>query len=423
MRGPIRKRKLDNGLILLTEAMPHVRSVSLGVWLRRGSRHEPARFNGISHFLEHLVFKGTESRSARDIALAADSVGMQLDAFTTKEYTCFYVKTLDAHLREAVDLLADIVQHPKFDPVELERERQVVREEIRMVEDSPEELIYDLFSEHFYPGHPLGRPIQGTDESVSSLSRRQLLGYFRRAYRPDQILIVAAGNVDHGRLSRMIGRAFGGMRRGNGTVAGVRPPRPRGGVVRRRRKELEQLHLMLGVPTYPEGFDQRYALYVLNALLGGTMSSRLFQKIREERGLVYSVYSGLNAFSDCGFLLVAAATGPERGSEVVQLVLEELHELAAKGPGAAEMEVAKEHLKGSLMLSLESTSSRMSNLARQEIYFGRQRTLEEILRRIDAVDAGQVHELCRGLFDGQPLALAAVGSLGRFRFDEKDLRP
>jgi predicted Zn-dependent peptidase len=417
----IRRETLDNGLTLLTETMPHVRSVSLGVWLRLGSRHEPADVNGISHFIEHLVFKGTDTRTARDIALTADSVGMQLDAFTTKEYTCFYAKMLDEHLPRAVDLLADIVQHPRFDPEELERERQVVMEEIRMVEDTPDELIYDLFSSHFYPTHPLGRPIQGTEETVGGMSRRRLLGFFRRAYRPEKMLIVAAGNLKHARLCRMVRNAFAGMETGNGAQPRLRPPRARGGIVRRNKKELEQLHLLLGLPAYPESYEDRYALFVLNAMLGGTMSSRLFQKIREERGLVYSVYSGLNAFMDCGFLMVAAATSPRRGTEVVRLTLDEMDDLRQAGPGDDELRVAKEHLKGSLMLSLESTSSRMSNLARQEMYFGRQLTLEEILRRIDAVTGEQVRELSRDLFSGRGLGLAAVGELGRFRMRQEAL--
>ena len=420
----IRKESLDNGLTLLTETMPHVRSVALGVWLRRGSRHEPANVNGISHFIEHLVFKGTETRTAREIALAADSVGMQLDAFTTKEYTCFYAKMLDEHLPLAVDLLSDIVQRPLFDPEELERERQVVMEEIRMVEDTPDELIYDVFSGHFYPRHPLGRPIQGTGATVGAMSRRRLLGFFRGAYRPDNMLIVAAGNLQHGRLARVIRKAFGSMNgpgRPNRTSRTTRPPRPRGGVITRNKKGLEQLHLLLGLPAYPESFAGRYALFVLNALLGGTMSSRLFQKIREERGLVYSVYSSVNSFADCGFMMVAAATSPKRGAEVVRLTLGEMADLRDNGPTEAELVVAKEHLKGSLMLALESTSSRMSNLARQEMYFGRQFSLEKVLASIDAVTTEQVQTISGELFHDRRLGLAAIGELSRFKLREEAL--
>ena len=414
----IRKEVLPNGLTLLTETMPHVRSVSLGVWLRQGSRHERPGLNGISHFIEHLVFKGTETRTAKEIALAMESVGGQMDAFTSKEYTCFYAKVLDQHLSDAVDILSDIVLRPKFDPDEIDRERKVVLEEIRMVEDTPDELIYDVFSEHFYPGNPLGRPIQGTLETVGSFGRAKLLRFFRNAYRPENMLIVAAGNLNHRNLSRLVTRMFGKLER-NGTPRGrVRRPRERYGVVTRSKK-LEQLHLMMGLPAYPENFEHRYSLFVMNALLGGTMSSRLFQKIREEQGLAYSVYSGVHAFVDSGFLMVYAATAPATGAQTTRLILEELRALRDRGPDDDEVHVSKEHLKGSLMLALESTSSRMSNLARQEMYFGRQFTLQEILAGIDSVTSQSVHAMARRLFGNGRIALAALGRLGGFRLGSK----
>lgn len=417
----IRRESFENGLCLLTESMPDVRSVSLGVWLKRGSRHEPASLNGISHFIEHLVFKGTERRTAREIALAMDSVGGQMDAFTSKEYTCFYAKVLDEHLPTAVELLSDIVRRPRFDPAELERERQVIVEEIRMVEDTPEELVYDLFSSHFYDGHPLGRPIQGTEETVGALDRNRLLGFFHKVYLPQNLLIVAAGNLRHSRLAKLVGEAFAAMVPRDAHPPLTRPPRVRGGVAVREKKDLEQLHLLLGLPAFPENFAGRYALFTLNALLGGSMSSRLFQKIREERGLAYTVYSAVNAFLDTGVLMVYAATSPSRAREVLGLVLQELAELRDQGPTPQELEVAKEHLKGSLMLSLESTSSRMSNLARQEIYFGRQFTLGEVLAGLEAVTVEAVHEVSRQLFRNGRLALAAVGRLGRQKISEQEL--
>ena len=417
----IRKTVLDNGLTLLTESMPHVRSVSLGVWLRRGSRDEPARLNGISHFIEHLVFKGTERRSARDIALTMDRVGGQMDAFTSKEYTCFYAKVLDEHVDEAIDLLADIVQRPAFDPTELERERQVVLEEIRMVEDTPDELIYDLFTDEFYPGQPLGRPIQGIADTVGSFTRRQLLDFFRRSYRPRNLLIVAAGNMRHARMARLVRKAFGDLAAGRPAPGATSRPRSRAPLVRRRKRDLEQLHLLLGLPAFPENFARRYALFTYNALLGGTMSSRLFQKIREERGLAYAVYSGVNAFIDTGMLTVYAGTAPRNGREVVRLVLDELRDLRDAGPKVDELELAKEHLKGSLMLALESTSSRMSNLARQEIYFGRQLTLEETLKGIGRVTRRQVHDVARDVTSGRRLGFAAVGRIERLRLDDAEL--
>jgi predicted Zn-dependent peptidase len=418
----IRKQKLPNGLTFITESIPHVRSVSIGVWLKRGSRHEPASLNGISHFIEHLVFKGTETRSAREIALAMDSVGGQMDAFTTKEYTCFYAKVLDEHLPETVDLLSDIVLHPKFDPDEVERERKVVLEEIRMVEDTPDELVYDLFAEHFYGGNPLGRPIQGTAKTLAGLSRGRVLRFFKDVYCPDNIVVAAAGNLRHDRLARLVRKAFGGMTPGNGDSRRMRRPRPRPGVVRKSKRDLEQAHVLMGLPAYPEDFRDRYTLFVLNTLLGGTMSSRLFQKIREQHGLAYSVYSAVNGFIDAGFLMIYLATRPDQARGAVGLIQNELRDLREVGPSKAELEVAKEHLKGSLMLSLESTSSRMSNLARQNMYFRRQFTLKEILRGIERVTVGKVHALSGSLFHDCPVALAAVGPLKQFRMSKKGLQ-
>jgi predicted Zn-dependent peptidase len=422
-RTRIRKDRLANGITVLTERIPHVRSVSLGVWLRSGSRHEPAPMNGISHFIEHLVFKGTATRTARDIALAVDSIGGQIDAFTTKEYTCFYAKVLDTHLADAVELLADIVRNPKFDAEELERERGVILEEIRMVEDSPEELVYDLFAEHFYARHPLGRPIQGTVRTVSTLTRPRVSRYFRGAYLPENMLVVAAGNVSHGRLVRLLDRRLGAIPRGRRAGAPGRRANGRPAIVRRQKRDLEQIHLLMGWNAFPEHARERYPLYVLNTILGGAMSSRLFQKIREERGLAYSVYSALHAFHDTGALLVYAATSPERGDEVIDLVGSELRDLARHGPDPREVEVAREHLKGSVMLSLESTSSRMSHLARQEIYERRQYGLEEVLGGIDGVEVRHVHAAARKILSRGPGALAAVGRVRALRKTPRGLAP
>ncbi len=418
MPSEIRRRRLKNGLTILTERMPDVRSVCIGVWLKRGSRNESKRLNGISHFIEHLVFKGTENRSARELALAMDSIGAQMDAFTSKEYTCFYAKVLDQHLGAAIELLSDIVQRPLFDPTELERERRVVLEEIQMVDDSPEEVLYDLFSESFYPRHALGRPIQGTVETVRGFSRRQLLRFFRESYRPENMLVVAAGNLDHADVAARVSKAFADLAAGPGPNGRPARPRPRTGLVTRAKKGVGQLHLLLGLPVFPPDERSRYALHVLNTLLGGTMSSRLFQKIREERGLVYSVYSAVNGFVDTGFLAVYAGTSPSKGREVVGLITGELADLRDNGPSEQELEVAKEHLKGSLMLALESTSSRMSNLARQEIYQKRQRSLEATLAGVDRVTPARVHRIARELTRSKDVALTAVGSVGKLKLPE-----
>src|SRR6267143_5162759 len=394
----IRKEVFGNGLVLITEPMRTLRSVALGVWMKRGSRHESPEQNGISHFIEHLLFKGTETRTAQDISPIFDSVGGQMDAFTTKEYTCFYFKVLDEHLEIAVDLLSDIVRHPKFVPEEVEKERKVIYEEIKMVDDTPDELVYDIFSESFWKNHPLGRPIQGTKRSVSRMDLDMLIRFFRDSYQPANLMITAAGNLDHDRLADAMRKAFEPIRNSSSPVP-VQPPRTRGRVVVREKKELGQLHLCLGVPCFGAPAERRYQEYVLNTLLGGTMSSRLFQHIREERGLAYSVFSSVNSFLDSGNLLVYAATSPESGREVVGLILEEFRKLKEGPVGERELQMARDHLKGSLMLSLESSSSRMSNLARQEFYYGRQFTVNEILAGVEAVFGEDLLRLSLEIFD------------------------
>jgi predicted Zn-dependent peptidase len=416
----IRKQVLSNDLVLISERMPKLRSVALGVWLKRGSRHEVAEENGISHFIEHLLFKGTETRTAKDIALTIDSVGGLMDAFTTKEFTCFYFKVLDEHADIAIDLLSDIVRHPKFIPEEIEKERKVIFEEIKMVGDTPDELLYDIFSESFYGGHPLGRPIQGTIDTVSRMRPEQLIRFFRDSYRPGNLLITAAGNLDPDRLSGAIQEAFAGLP--NGTASTVpSPPPTRERLVVQEKKQLEQLHLCLGVPGLPMPDERRHVAYLLNVVLGGTMSSRLFQLIREEKGLAYSVYSSFNSFLDVGNLMVAAATSPQSGREVVRLILQELRRMKDELVGEKELRIAKDHLKGSLMLSLESSSSRMSNLARQDVYFGRQFTLSEILESIDRVSRDELQDLARDLFDPSSCTLAVLGKTAGLDLDRIDL--
>jgi predicted Zn-dependent peptidase len=416
----IRKEVFRNRLALVTERMPNIRSVALGVWLKKGSRHEAEAENGISHFIEHLLFKGTETRTARDIALIIDSVGGQMDAFTTKEYTCFYFKVLDEHLDIAVDLLSEIIRRPRFLPEEIEKERKVIYEEIKMVDDTPDELVYDLWSESFYRGHPLGRPIQGTLESVAKMQPEQLIRFFRDSYQPGNLLITAAGNLDHDRLASLLRKTFEPLGNGAGLHSGGPPP-GRADVVVREKKELGQLHLCLGVPAMPLPDDRRYQGYVLNTLLGGTMSSRLFQHIREERGLAYSVFSSVNAFLDAGNLMVYAATSPETAREVIDLIVLEFRRLKDEPVGDAELQLARDHLKGSLMLSLESSSSRMSNLARQEVYFGRQFTLSEILEGIERVTRDEVLRLSREIFDPARCTLAVLGKTSGLRIDASAL--
>ncbi len=421
MSDEIRKEVFGNGLVLITEPMRTLRSVALGVWMKRGSRHEAAEQNGISHFIEHLLFKGTETRSAQDIALIVDSVGGQMDAFTTKEYTCFYFKVLDEHLDIAVDLLSDIVRHPKFIPDEVEKERKVIYEEIKMVDDTPDELVYDIFSESFWKNHPLGRPIQGTKRSVSRMDLDMLIRFFRDSYQPANLMITAAGNLDHGRLADAMRQAFEPIRNSSSPIP-IAAPSTTGAVVVREKKELGQLHLCLGVPCFGLPPERRYREYVMNTLLGGTMSSRLFQHIREERGLAYSVFSSVNSFLDSGNLLVYAATSPESGKEVVELILKEFGKLKEGSVGDRELKMAKDHLKGSLMLSLESSSSRMSNLARQEFYYGRQFSVNEILKGIDAVTGEEILGLSREIFDPSSCTLAVLGQTTGLGMEKVELR-
>ena len=412
----IRREAHPNGLVFITERMPNIRSVALGVWMKRGSRHETPDQNGISHFIEHLLFKGTETRTARDIALIIDSVGGQMDAFTTKENTCFYFKVLDRHVDLAIDLLSDIVRHPKFMPDDIEKERKVIYEEIKMVDDTADELVYDIFSEAFYGDHPLGRPIQGTVESVGRMRTEGLARFFRESYRPANVLVTAAGNLDHDRLDNALRTAFGDIPSGSAPVLGP-SPQTRSGLTVREKSDLGQLHLCLGLPGVAMNDARRYPAYVLNTVLGGTMSSRLFQHIREERGLVYSVFSSANSYLDTGNLIVYAAMSPESGREVLQLVVEELRRIKDEPISDAELQLAKDHLKGNLMLSLESSSSRMSNLARQELYFGRQTTLDEILAGIDQVGRDETRALARDLFDPARCAVAVLGKAAGARLE------
>src|SRR6266850_3914530 len=416
----IDKNILGNGLTIVTERMPNLRSISLGVWLKKGSRHETEPENGISHFIEHLLFKGTRTRTAKDIALTIDSIGGQIDAFTAKEYTCFYAKVLDEHLPIALDLLSDIVLHPNFDPEEIEKERKVIFEEIRMVDDTPDELVYDLFNQQFWADHPLGRPIQGTIESVTGMTPGTLARYFRESYQPGNFLITATGNLEHESLVTDIRRAFEPLTNG-AAPPGSLPPRMYPGIVVREKKELGQVHICLGVRGFPLAHDSRYRQYVLNTVLGGTMSSRLFQDIREQRGLAYNVFSSVNSFLDTGYLMVYAATSPETAEQVVRLVLQEFRKLKESPPEGREMKMARDHLKGSLMLSLESSSSRMSNLARQEVYFRRPFTLNEILEGIDAVEAGAVQSLAQEMFDKNTCTMAVLGNTSKFRMTRDDL--
>lgn len=416
----IRKEVLPNGLVVLTEAMPHVRSISVGVWLRTGSRHEPRDRAGISHFIEHMVFKGTERRSAEDIARAVDSVGGMLDAFTTKEMVCFNVKVLDEHLPEAFDVLADLALRPRFAEEEIPREKSVILEEIKMDQDNPDYLVNEIFTENFWRGHGLGLPILGTAETVAGFTRAAVVEHFRRSYVPANLVITAAGNIEHARLVRLVEHEFGALRKAESSFDDP-PPEPHAHITLRAKRELEQVHITLGVPAVSMTDERRYVVAILNTILGAGMSSRLFQNIREREGLAYAVYSELAPYRDAGLLSVYAGTSRETARRVIELVTAEFRDLKARPVPLEELRRAKAHLKGSLMLTLESTQARMTNLARQEIYFGHFFELDDILAGIEAVTAEDVQRLAGELFQTERVAATVLGPLEDFSLDRSQL--
>jgi predicted Zn-dependent peptidase len=410
---------LPTGLRLLTERMPHVRSVSIGVWLARGSRHEPQEQSGIAHFVEHMLFKGTSTRTAEDIAQAIDSIGGQMDAFTAKEYASYYIKVLDEHLPLAVEVLSDIVMRPAFSPEDLEREKKVVLEEIKMVEDTPDDLVHELFTENFWANHPLGRPILGTRETVEGLTAEGLRRYFTTAYSAPNLIIAATGNIEHEKVRDLVLRAFEGLPLASEPLDEA-PPRVIPKIIV-RNKELEQSHVCLGTPGYPQDHEDRYSSYVLNTILGGSMSSRLFQNVREKRGLAYAVFSGLSAYRDAGSMTIYAGCANDAVGELIDVVIAELRRLKDEPLPGSELQRAKDHLKGSLMLNLESTSSRMSHLARQEIYFDRQFGLDETLEGVERVTVADIARVARDLFADGALAATVLGNVNGLQLPKERL--
>jgi predicted Zn-dependent peptidase len=405
-----RKDVLDNGLRVITEKIPSVRSVSIGIWVDVGSRDEGAGEEGLSHFIEHMVFKGTRRRTAEAISREIDALGGELNAFTSREGTTFYAKVLDEHAGQGIDLLADIFHHSRFDAKEVAKEKQVVLEEIRMVEDDPEDYLHDLHTKNAFRTHPLGRPILGEVATIQALRRSQVLAFRHRHYRPSQVVVSVAGNFSFGPVLKQLTSAFGGPW-GRGPASNRRIPPTIAHGVHVRPKPLEQAHVCFGMKGLSHGDKDRYGAYVLNAILGGGVSSRLFQEVREKRGLAYSIYSSVLCFTDSGLVTVYAGVRPDAAPRVMRLVLSELRRLQAKPVGRAELARAKSQLKGNLMLGLESTSSRMSKLAKDEIHFGRHIPLREIMTDIDAVSEDQLWRLSRELFDDRHLTVTALGPL------------
>ncbi len=399
---------LDNGIRIITEQIPVAHSVSIGAWVATGSRHEDAALSGISHFTEHMFFKGTGHRSARMIAREIDAVGGMLNAFTSHEYCCYYAKVLAHNLPLATDLIADILLNSTFDLDDIEKERRVILNEIAMVEDTPDDLVHELFGRTFWKSNPLSRSILGCPASVATFDRETLLRFVRNCYCGDNLVVTAAGNLDHQKVVDHVASEFGAVPRAGG-CAGTTAPGYSGGIDI-RRKPLEQVHICVGTRALPQNHPDRFALYFLNAILGGSMSSRLFQSIREERGLAYAIYSYLHCHSDAGALIVYAGTSPADAFDVVALILKEMHDLAAEPVPAYEFNAAREQLKGNLLLSLENSENRMTRLAKNEIYLGSHPTIDESLRLINAVTPADVCRLANELFRDEYLTLQMLGA-------------
>jgi predicted Zn-dependent peptidase len=401
---------LPSGLTVLVETLPYVRSVALGYYLRSGSAVESEEHGGASHFLEHLVFKGTANRSTAEIAQVVDILGGDVDAFTGKEYTSFYAHVLDEQLPIALDLLTDLVTSPKFDQADVEMERGVILEEIKMVEDTPDDLVHEIFVTSFWPDHPLGRPILGTEETIRQIERTRIIEHYQETFQPSNVIFAASGNIRLEDVLPFLEKNFPVS-----TQQPFRrewtPPTPKQHVILREKRELEQVHLCLGSRGYPQQGMERYAAALFNAVLGGSMSSRLFQRIREKEGLVYTVASYHNGYLHGGYEAIYAACAPKNLKRVLDITLAEMRKIKSEGATAKELADAKLHLKGSILLSLESTISRMSGIARQEYYFGRQFSADEIIEHVDAVTLDDIREVARTIVDPESLSLTLLGNM------------
>ncbi|MGC2246156.1 MAG: pitrilysin family protein [Terriglobales bacterium] len=416
----IRRQVLPNGLTVITEQMSHIRSVSIGIWLKTGSRDETSEWNGISHFIEHMVFKGTESRSAEAIARQVDSIGGNMDAFTAKECICFNIKVLDEHLPLAMDVLSDLVLHPIFSAEDIARERGVILEEIKMDQDNPDYLVHEIFTQSFWKDHSLGLPILGTRETVKKFERPVVSRFYGHHFAPGNLIVCAAGNLNHQNFVDLVAKHFEQVKPAeNGLHSSA--PKTFSRINLRNKKSLEQVQICIGVPSHPVAHERRYASYILNTLLGGGMSSRLFQNIRERQGLAYSIYSDLNPYRDTGSMCVYAGTSRESAIKVVESVVAEFANLKSIPVPEEELRRSKDQLKGSLMLSLESSMARMSNLARQEMYYDRFYTLDELIDRIEAVTVDDVKQTAEEFFRTEQIAVTILGNLTGIKLTRNQL--
>ena len=405
-----KKVTLTNGVRVVYEKIPYVRSVSVGVWIGAGSRNEDDRNNGISHFIEHMLFKGTEKRTAKEIAESIDNIGGQLNAFTGKECTCYYTKTLDTHIDISLDILSDMLFNSRFSPKDINTERKVILEEIGMYEDSPEELVHDILSEAVWYGNPLGYPILGTEKCLSGIDRETIKEYMGRNYVPSNCVVSVAGNFDESGLMELINKYFGGWKNVNRDAKEFEKADFVTNV-KIREKETEQVHMCMGFNGIEHGNDELYTLLAINNVFGGGMSSRLFQKIREERGLVYSIYSYPSSYMNAGMFTIYAGMNPEYLIEVVSLVKEEIKLLIGSGIDKEELEKSKEQLKGNYILGLESTSSRMNSIGKSELMLQKIFTPEEILQKIDNISMENLREVMDRVLGNNEFSFSAVGNI------------
>jgi predicted Zn-dependent peptidase len=409
------KTILENGLKIISEKIDSVRSVTIGIWILAGSRHEEKSEAGLAHYIEHVTFKGTPTRTPKQIAAEIESVGGSLNAMTDKEIACFYAKVLDTHLSTAVNLLSDIVLNSTYPTAELEREKGVILEEIRMYEDDPDEVAIDTFTSGLWPEHAIGRPTIGYAETVSSFTREDVFRYREKHYPISNILVTAAGNLEHDQLVKLISEVFPSGKSNNGTVSSNgKPPAPQFSK-QNVEKPIEQIHFCMGTQSFPRNHPDRFGVSVLSVILGGGMSSRLFQEVREKLGLVYGIGAFGQSFRDTGMFGIMAGTSPEKYNKVVEVIHRELELIRKEQVSEQELLDGKEQLKGNIVLGLESSNSRMIRLAEQEIYFGQHFSIDELLVKIDAVTRDDIQRLAVDLFDESKLSLAVVGPISKIK--------
>jgi predicted Zn-dependent peptidase len=422
MKEDIQVTRFPNGLVILTEHMPDVRSATLGFFFRKGSRHEPDELNGISHFIEHTVFKGSETRSALEIAIETDRLGGNLDAFTTHEETGFAVKVIDNQVAPAFDLLADMLAKPLFDEKELKREQRVIIEEIKMVEDTPEEYLGDIFNAELFPGHPLGLSIAGTPKTVRTFSRDVTADYHRAVFQPANLVIAAAGNIDHAQIVGFSTKFFSAPApKIKDQRSKIKNPVIAAPILIKKNRNLEQAHEIITTPFVSAVDERRYAADLLASILGGGTSSRLWQKVREQRGLAYSVGASAIMFQDCGFFSIYAATSPKQTGEVLDIAIDEMRQVVRTGVTAEELQLAKDQAVASILLGLEDSSVRAGTLARLEMVYGRQIPVEETLAKLEAVTVEEIQELAREFFRTENVAFGALGNLNGFKVERERL--